>query len=53
MVYVLKGGQLKLTSADKTDELDLSEGGFLNAQNHESTNTGNSTVDLLVVEFKK
>ena len=55
MVYVLKGGHLKLTLADKTDELDLAEGAvvFLNAQNHEATNTGNSTVDLLVVEFKK
>ena len=55
MVYVLKGGHLKLTSAGKTDELDLSEGAvvFLNEQNHEATNTGNSTVDLIVVEFKK
>lgn len=55
MVYVLKGGHLKLTSAGKTDELDLSEGAvvFLDEQNHEATNTGNSTAELIVVEFKK
>jgi quercetin dioxygenase-like cupin family protein len=55
MVFVLKGGHIKLTSAGKTDELDLSEGAvvFLDEQNHEATNTGNSTAELLVVEFKK
>jgi len=55
MVFVLKGGNIKLTSAGKTDELDLSEGAvvFLDEQNHEATNTGNSTAELLVVEFKK
>jgi len=55
MVYVLKGGHLQLTSAGKTDELDLSEGAvvFLDEQIHEATNTGNSTAELIVVEFKK
>ncbi len=55
MAYVKKGGRLKLTSSGKTDELDLTEGSvvFLKGQDHEATNTGNSTVDLLVVEFKK
>ncbi len=55
MVYVLKGGNVKLTSGGKTDDLNLSEGSvvFLDEQDHEATNTGNSTVDLLVVEFKK
>jgi hypothetical protein len=39
-----------LTSAGKTDELDLSEGTvvFLEEQNHEATNTGNLTAKLLV-----
>ena len=54
MAYVLKGGKLKLTSEGKTQELDLKEGSavFLEAQNHEATNTGDSVVDLLVVEIK-
>jgi beta-alanine degradation protein BauB len=54
MVYVLKGGKLKLTSEGKSQELDLKEGSavFLEAQNHEATNVGDSVVDLLVVELK-
>ena len=54
MVYVLKGGKLKLTSEGKTQELDLKEGSvvFLDAQNHEATNIGNAVIDLLVVELK-
>lgn len=55
IVYVLKGGKLKLVSEEKTQELDMKEGTavFLDEQNHEATNTGNSTVELLVVELKK
>jgi len=55
VVYVLKGGKLKLTSEGKTQELDLKEGSavFLDAQNHEATNIGNTMIDLLVVELKK
>ena len=54
MVYVLKGGKLKLTSEGKSQDLDLKEGSvvFLDAQNHEATNIGSSVVDLLVVELK-
>ena len=54
MVYVLKGGKLRLTSEGKSQDLDLEEGKvvFLAAQNHEATNTGNTVVDLLVVELK-
>ena len=54
MVYVLKGGKLKLTSEGKSQDLDLKEGSavFLDAQNHEATNIGKSVIDLLVVELK-
>ena len=55
IVYVLKGGKLKLVSEGKTQELDLKEGSvvFLEAQNHEATNIGKSVLELLVVELKK
>jgi beta-alanine degradation protein BauB len=54
MIYVLKGGKMRLTSEGKTQELSLEEGKavFLAAQNHEATNIGNTVVDLLVVELK-
>jgi beta-alanine degradation protein BauB len=54
MVYVLKGGKLNFTSEGKNQVMDLKEGSavFLEAQNHEATNNGNSVVDLLVVELK-
>jgi quercetin dioxygenase-like cupin family protein len=54
IVYVLKGGKLKLVSEGKTQELDMKEGSvvFLDAQNHEATNTGNTVLELLVVELK-
>jgi quercetin dioxygenase-like cupin family protein len=55
VVYVLKGGKLKLTSSGKTDVLDLKTGQaiFLKAQSHEAENTGKTDADLLVVELKK
>jgi quercetin dioxygenase-like cupin family protein len=55
LVYVIKGGKLKLTSQGKTDTLDLKDGDavFLNAQSHEANNVGPTTIDLLVVELKK
>ncbi len=55
VVYAVKGGRLKFTSEGKTDEMDIKEGSivFLKAQNHEATNIGNSTIDLIVVESKK
>jgi quercetin dioxygenase-like cupin family protein len=54
VVYVLKGGKLKLTSSGKTDVLDLKTGQamFFKAQSHEAENTGKTDVDLLVVELK-
>ena len=55
VVYVLKGGKLRLTSEGKTQDMDLKEGSvlFLNAQNHEASNVGNSDIDLIVFELKK
>lgn len=55
VVYVLKGGKLRLTTSGKTDVLDLktSQAIFLKAQSHEAENTGKTDVDLLVVELKK
>ncbi|MGD0071039.1 MAG: cupin domain-containing protein [Candidatus Bathyarchaeia archaeon] len=55
VVYVLKGGKLKITSEGKTDTMDLTEGKavFMTAQNHEATNVGDSVIDLLVIELKK
>ena len=55
VVYVLKGGKLKLTALGKTDVLDLKTGQamFFEAQSHEVENTGETDVDLLVVELKK
>jgi len=54
VVYVLKGGRLKLISEGKTQEMDLKEGSavFLDAQNHEAANTGDTVIELLVVELK-
>lgn len=55
MAYVIKGGRLKLASGGKSQEMDLADGEvvFLPEQHHEATNVGDSTIDLLVVEFKK
>lgn len=55
VVYVLKGGRLRLTSEGKPQEMDLDAGSvvFLKEQNHEAKNVGNTTIDLLVVELKK
>ena len=55
VVYVLKGGKLRLTSEGKMQDMDLATGSvvFLKEQNHEATNVGNSVIDLLVVELKK
>ena len=54
MVYVLKGGKLRMVSEGKTQELALEEGQavFLAEQNHEATNIGDTTIDLIVVEMK-
>ena len=55
VVYVIKGGKMKLTSEGKTDVLDLETGKaiFIKEQAHEAQNLGLSTIELLVVELKK
>jgi len=55
IVYALKGGKLSLTSKGKTQESEIKTGEvlFLDAQDHEAKNIGNTTLDLLVVELKK
>jgi len=55
VVYVVKGGKLRLTSDGKTQDMDLNAGSvvFLQEQNHEATNVGGSNIDLIVFELKK
>jgi len=55
VVYALKGGKIKLTTGGKTQDMDIKTGSvlFLDEQDHEVKNTGDSTLDLLVVELKK
>ena len=55
VAYVLKGGKMSLTSGGKTQEMELKTGSvvFLDAQDHEAKNIGNTTLDLLVTELKK
>ena len=54
VVYVLKGGKLKITTSGKTDVLDLKTGQaiFFQALSHEVENTGKTDVQLFVVELK-
>jgi quercetin dioxygenase-like cupin family protein len=54
-VYALKGGKAKFTSAGKTQEMEIKTGSviFLDAQDHEVTNIGKTTLDLIVMELKK
>ncbi len=55
VVYVIKGGKLKVTVDGKPDIINFETGKtmFLNEQSHEVENVGQTTVDLLVVELKK
>ncbi len=55
VVYVLKGGKIKLTSEGKTDVLNLETGKaiFISEQVHEAQNIGQLPLELLVVELKK
>ena len=54
VVYAISGGKMRLTSEGKTQEMDIKAGQvmFLDAQNHEAKNIGNTTLDLLVMELK-
>ncbi len=55
VMYVLKGGKLKMTSEGKSEEMEFTEGQavFSKAQDHEIENTGKTTVEIIVVELKK
>jgi quercetin dioxygenase-like cupin family protein len=55
VVYALKGGKAKFTSEGKTQEMEIKTGSvvFLGAQEHETQNIGDTTLDLIVVELKK
>ncbi|MGD6851818.1 MAG: cupin domain-containing protein [Candidatus Bathyarchaeia archaeon] len=56
IAYMLSGGKIKMTdSTGKTNvmELKTGEADFLPAQSHEAQNIGDTTVDMLVIEFKK
>ena len=55
LAYALQGGKMSLTSGGKTQEMEIKTGSvmFLDAQDHEAKNIGNTTLDLLVVELKK
>jgi beta-alanine degradation protein BauB len=55
LIYVLKGGKAKITSAGKTNVMEMKDGQaiFLEAQDHEAVNIGKTDLDLLVVELKK
>ena len=55
VVYVLKGGKLKITTSGKANMFDLKTGKaiFFKAQSHEVENTGKTDVDLIVVELKE
>jgi len=55
VVYAVKGGKSKLTSGGKTIEMELKDGSvnFLDAQEHEIANIGNTTQRLIVMELKK
>jgi beta-alanine degradation protein BauB len=55
-VYVLEGGSLKITKADGTvQDADVKVGDiiWIDAETHEATNTGTTTVRLLVNELKE
>lgn len=55
VIYALKGGNAKLTTGGKTQEMEIKAGSvlFLEAQDHEMKNIGKTTIDLIVMELKK
>lgn len=55
VVYVLNGGNAKLTSSGKTEVMNMKSGQafFLKSQSHDAENTGQTNLHLLVVELKK
>jgi len=55
VLYAMSHGKMRLTSDGKTQEMEIKAGSvlFLDAQDHEAKNIGNTTLDLLVMELKK
>jgi quercetin dioxygenase-like cupin family protein len=55
VVYALKGGKVSFSSGGKTQEMEIKAGSvlFLDMQDHEVKNIGNTTLDLIVMELKK
>ena len=55
VVYALNAGKGRMTSDGKTKETEIKAGSvfFLDAQDHEFENIGNTTYDAIVVELKK
>ena len=55
VVYALNGGKANFTSGGKTQVMEIKTGSviFLEAQDHEVTNIGNTKIDLIVMELKK
>ena len=55
VIYAVKGGKLNFLSGGKTQDMEIKTGSvtFLDAQNHEAKNVGNTTIDLIVMELKK
>ena len=54
VVYAISGGKMSLTSKGKTQEMEIKTGSvmFLDKQDHEAKNIGQTKLDLLVVELK-
>ncbi len=55
LVYALKGGKAKFTTAGKTQKMEIKTDAviFLDAQDHEVTSIGNTTLELIMTELKK
>ena len=55
VVYAKSGGKLNFLSGGKMQDMDIKTGSvlFLDAQDHEAKNIGNTTIDLIVMELKK
>ncbi len=55
VVYAKTAGKGKMTSGGKTNESEIKAGSvfFMEEQDHEFENVGNTTYDAIVVELKK
>jgi beta-alanine degradation protein BauB len=55
VIYAVKGGKAALTTGGKTQEMEIKTGTtiFMDAQDHEMKNIGNTTIDLVVMELKR